>query len=84
MLFGALSLFFFFSVQVSLEKSRFCSQGRVALVHSANGSEHLSVVTEGGELHTCGCNSMYVLLLYVFSSVSSKHETKQKKTGRGW
>ncbi|CAN0164477.1 unnamed protein product [Ectocarpus sp. 6 AP-2014] len=43
--------------KVTLREPSFRPAGRVSLVHSGNGSEHLVVVTEEGELQTCGRNN---------------------------
>ncbi|CAM9718471.1 unnamed protein product, partial [Hapterophycus canaliculatus] len=42
--------------KMTLPEPRFRPAGRTALVHSANGCEHVLVVTEEGRLHTCGRN----------------------------
>eukprot|EP00904_Undaria_pinnatifida_P006408 jgi/Undpi1/2898/HiC_scaffold_14.g06275.m1 len=42
--------------KVSLEEPSFRPAGRVTLVNSGNGCEHLLVVTADGELQACGCN----------------------------
>ncbi|CAM9563936.1 unnamed protein product [Pylaiella littoralis] len=45
-----------FFTQVAIREPSFRPAGRVALAQSGNGGEHLLVVTEEGELQTCGCN----------------------------
>ncbi|CAB1109824.1 unnamed protein product [Ectocarpus sp. CCAP 1310/34] len=42
--------------KVNLREPSFRPAGRVSLVHSGNGCEHLVLVTEEGKLQTCGRN----------------------------